>query len=197
MFYKKIKNVKIISPQNTFIEKGAQIGYGSIIYPNNYIKNDVKIGKNCILLPNNFITSSTIGDNCTIGPFAHLRPNTVLKNEVKIGNFCEIKNSTINSYTKVSHLTYIGDATIGEHCNIGCGVIFANYNGKIKQNTTIGNDCFIGSNSTLIAPLNIQDNCFIGANTTLTQSLNKNTFALSQRSDLKLKPNKFASSYKK
>ncbi len=174
---KKIsKNIKIIDPKSTFIEENVEIGEGTIIYPNNYIKNGVKIGKNCVILPNNLIEKSQIGDNVNIGPSSHIRPDTVICKNVKIGNFCEIKASFVGDSCKISHLTYIGDTIIGERCNFGCGVITANFNGKIKQKIEIGNDCFLGCNVNLIAPLKIGDNCYICAGATVTNDLKNDTF---------------------
>lgn len=188
-YIKKIKNVMILSPKNTFIEKGAVIGEGTIIYPNNYICSDAVIGQHCILFPNNYIKKCEIKDNCKIGPFTHIREDTVLGNGVKLGNFCEIKASFIGDSTKISHLTYIGNGIVGKNCNFGCGTIFANFNGKIKQKVQVGDNCFIGCNSNLIAPLKIEDNCFVAAGSTISKNLDKNSFAIS-RAELKVKPNK-------
>ncbi len=188
-YVKKLKNVIILSPKHTFIEKGAQIGTGTIIYPNNYIENGAKIGKNCVLYPNNYIKNSEVGDNCYIGPCSHIRENSILGNGVRFGNFCEIKNSSVGERTKISHLTYIGDGVVGKNCNFGCGTIFANFNGKIKQKITIGDDCFIGCNTNLIAPITIGKNTFVAAGSTVGQDLPENTFAIS-RAELKISQNK-------
>ena len=189
-FKKRIKGVNILSPQNTFIEQGVEIGEGTVIYPNNYIKSGVKIGKNCILYPGNFLESGIIGNNCSIGNNAHFRQKVVVGNNVKIGNFCELKCCFVQDNCKISHLTYIGDAEIGQNCNLGCGVVFANFNGTIKQKITIGNDCFIGCNSNLIAPLSIVNNCFIAGGSTITKDMQNNTFAIS-RTQQNCKDNKF------
>jgi len=187
---KKIaKNVQIIDKKNTYIEADVEVGEGTIIYPNNYIKNGVKIGKNCVILPNNFIEKSQIGDNVSLGPNAHIRPKTIIGNNVKIGNFCEIKASFVGDSCKISHLTYIGDAFLGKRCNFGCGVVTANFNGKIKQKTIVGNDCFIGCNVNLIAPVKIGDNCYICAGATVDKNLPQNTFLLPKR-DSEILPRK-------
>ncbi len=187
---KKIaKNVKIIDPKNTYIEEDVEVDFGTIIYPNNYIKNGVKIGKNCVILPNNFIEKSQLGDNVTIGPCSHIRAETNIGKNVKIGNFCEIKASFVGDSCKISHLTYIGDAFVGERCNFGCGVITANFNGKIKQKIIIGDDCFIGCNANLIAPLKIGKNSYICAGATVTNNLQENTFFLPKR-DSEIMPRK-------
>lgn len=194
MKYKHGKNFKLIDKKSIFIDKGVEIGSNVIIYENNRIEGKTKIGDNVIIYPGCFIVDSiissncnirssdieksTIGSNCSVGPFARLRPNSAIGNEVKIGNFVEIKNATIGNGTKVSHLAYVGDAKVGENCNIGCGVIFANYNGKTKNIINVGNNCFVGSNSNLIAPLTISDNNYICAGTTLTEDTNCDDFII-------------------
>ncbi len=155
-----------------------------------------KVGKNVKIIGNSVIENSIIQDNCIIkssyiegskimqgvlvGPFAHIRPNCVIDSNAKIGNFVEIKNSKIGQGSKVSHLAYVGDAEVGKNCNIGCGVIFANYNGKIKQKIVVEDNCFIGSNSNLIAPLYIAKNSYICAGTTLTKNTNPNDFVIAR-----------------
>lgn len=150
---------------------------------------NVKIGKNVKIQPFCVIEDSEIQDNCTIGPFAHIRPNCLIKKGTKIGNFCEIKNSIIGENCAISHLAYVGDCEIGNNCNIGAGVVFCNYDGKLKHKTIVGNNCFIGSNSTIIAPLTIGNNCFIAGASVLRQNLNQNEFYIS-KSENKIKPNK-------
>lgn len=188
------KNLKLINKKTIFIDKNVVIGNNVVIYENTRIEGNTVIGDNCVIKPNcyinnckignnvliisSYLTDSYIGDMCEIGPFARLRPNTELKHKVKIGNFVEIKNSIINDGCKISHLAYVGDADLGENCNIGCGVIFANYNGKTKNRTRVGNNCFIGSNCNLIAPLNIDDDCYICAGTTVTDDIKKGGFVI-------------------
>ena len=149
---------------------------------------DSEIGANVEIM-NSYIENSHVDENSKIGPFAHLRPNSRIGKNCRIGNFCEIKNSTIGDGTKVSHLAYVGDATIGKNCNIGCGVIFVNYNGKIKQQIEIGNNVFVGSNCNLIAPLKIEDNVYICAGTTVTQNLLENDFVIGREKET-IKPNR-------
>ena len=127
---------------------------------------------------NSVVENSVVGENCKVGPFAHIRPNSKILNNVKIGNFVEIKNSVIGENTKISHLAYVGDAVVGKNCNIGCGVIFVNYNGKQKNKIVVGDNCFIGSNCNLIAPLNIADGTYICAGTTVTKDTNVNDFVI-------------------
>lgn len=172
----------IIDPKTTFILGNCKIGKGVIIYPFNVIENS-SIGDGTVLLPFNHIVGSQIGggcrlassfielsrvkDNCRIGPFAHLRPDSQVECGARIGNFVEIKNSTIGSDTKVSHLSYVGDATIGKGVNIGCGAVFVNFNGKVKQRSFVGDGSFVGSSVNLIAPVKIGQRAFICAGTTV------------------------------
>ncbi len=193
MIFKKNK-LCIKDKRSVFIDKTVKIGKDVIIYENNRIEGDCVIGDNVIIFPNCYIKNSKIesgsiieysylenavvGENCHIGPYARLRPNAVLDNEVKIGNFVEIKNAKIGTKSKVSHLAYVGDAEIGKNCNVGCGVIFANYNGKIKQKSMVGDNCFIGSNTNIIAPVNIEKNTYICAGTTVTENVNSGSFVI-------------------
>lgn len=126
------------------------------------------------------VTNSSIGKNSSIGVYAHLRPNSKILENVKIGNFVETKNATIGNNTKASHLTYIGDATLGENINVGCGTIFCNYNGKIKQHTVVGDNAFVGSNVNLVAPLSIGKNSFIAAGSTITVDVPENALAIAR-----------------
>ena len=134
------------------------------------------------------IDSSSVGKGCSVGPFARLRPNSKLAENVKVGNFCEIKNSLVGSGSKISHLAYVGDASIGKNCNIGCGVIFANYNGKIKSKICLQDNCFIGSNVNLIAPLVVGEGSYICAGTTVTHSTNADDFVIGRVRQI-VKPN--------
>lgn len=188
-FLHKFDNFTVISTKTTFIEIGALIGKNVIIYPNCYIDKNCIIGDNSIIFGNCFLQNCVCGQGCKIGPFVHTREGTLLGDNVRLGNFCETKNAQIGNGVKVAHLCYIGDAQIDENCNIGCGVVFANFDGIKKHKTTIGANCFVGCNVNLIAPLNIGANCFVGAGTTVTQDLKVNSFAIS-RAELKIKPNK-------
>lgn len=181
-------NIEFENIQNTFIDEHSTFGSnvtlkGQIQIVHSHIKNNVSIN-------NSIISSSTIEDNCTIGPFAHLRNNTYIYNNVRIGNFVEIKNSTIGKNSKIAHLTYIGDCVCGEKVNFGCGVVICNYDGKNKHQTIIGNKVFIGSNSNLIAPLNIEDNVFIAAGSTVTTSVPDNSFVIARNKQITKKLNK-------
>lgn len=172
----EISNTAKIYDNNQIIN--SVIEGGVVIFPNSVIINSV-IKENTIVY-SSYIEDSEIGCNCVVGPYAHIRPNTKISDNVKIGNFVEIKKSEIESGTKVSHLTYVGDSIVGKNCNFGCGTITCNYDGKNKHKTIIGDNVFVGSNTNLIAPVEIKDNCFIAAGSTITKSLEKNTFAISR-----------------
>ena len=184
------------------MQENSDISKNAKIYENNFIINS-KIEDDVVLYPNNVIINSTIkrgsviyssqiegsvvGNNCFIGPNAHLRPDCEIDDGVKIGNFVEIKNSKIGSKSKVAHLTYIGDSVVGKNCNFGCGVVVCNFDGKQKHKTTIGDNVFVGSNANLIAPIKIGDNCFIAAGSTITKDLQPNCFSI-ERAEQKIKP---------
>ena len=136
------------------------------------------------MIKSSFIEKSQIENNVVVGPFAHLRPDSIIKSNAKIGNFVEIKNSIIGAGSKVSHLAYVGDAEIGKNCNIGCGVIFVNYNGKCKQKTIVGDGCFVGSNCNVIAPVVIAKNTYICAGTTLTKNTNAGDFVVGRAREI-------------
>ncbi|MGN0961505.1 MAG: DapH/DapD/GlmU-related protein [Christensenellales bacterium] len=164
------------------------IGINNIIINCKFIGDGIIIGNNCTLknviigektnITDSFIEDSLIGKACKIGPYSRLRQNCNIGDECKIGNFVEIKNSQLGNGVKSCHLSYIGDAIIGERTNVGCGVVFANYNGKVKNMTIVGKDCFIGSNSTLIAPVKIANESYICAGTTITKSTEEGDFVI-------------------
>lgn len=188
--------VIIIDPKNTYIECDVTIGQDTVIYPGNVIEGSTVIGENCLLYSNNRITNSTIGDdvtiensvvlnsavgdNTTVGPFAYIRPETTIGNNARIGDFVEIKKSTIGNGTKVSHLTYIGDAEVGEKCNFGCGTVVVNYDGKAKYKTTIGNNVFIGCNTNLVSPVEVEDDTYIAAGSTITEKVPEGSLAIAR-----------------
>lgn len=185
-----------------FIDNKAVIGENVIIYENNRIEGECVIGDNVTIYPNSFIDSSVIGKGtkiyssfiekakvgscCLVGPYAHLRAGSVIDDFVKIGNFCEIKNSEIGKYTKISHLAYVGDAKVGNNCNIGCGVIFVNFNGKTKSKTIVGDNSFIGSNVNLIAPVRVGNSAYVCAGTTVDRNVEPGDFVIGRvRAELK------------
>lgn len=168
------ENVKVYP--NVYVLGKTIIKKGSVIYPGTTII-DSEIGENS-KIKNSYIENSVVKNNVTVGPFAHLRPGSVIFDGAKIGNFVEIKNSKIGENTKVSHLAYVGDADVGKNCNIGCGAIFVNYNGKSKNRTTVGDNCFIGSNCNVIAPVSVADETYVCAGTTLSVSTEKDDFII-------------------
>lgn len=192
--YHMNNGVTIIDPINTYIDMDVEIGRDSVIYPNVFLHGDTSIGEECEILPGTRIFSSVVGngtkvessviyeskvgENTSVGPFAYLRPGSSIGDKVKIGDFVEIKNSVIGNGTKISHLSYVGDASVGEDCNLGCGVITVNYNGKEKNRTVIGKECFIGCNSNLIAPVEVEDGAYVAAGTTITERVNSNSLAI-------------------
>lgn len=188
--------VTLIDPNTTYVDMDVTIGEDTIIYPNTQIFGDTIIGKNNIIGPNTYIENSVFGDdveakfvfsngakvgsNVKIGPYVHLRPDTVLGDDAKVGNFVEVKNSNVGKGTKLPHLSYIGDSDIGNDCNIGCGSITVNYDGKNKFRTTIGNNCFVGCNSNLVAPVTLNDGSYIGAGSTITKNVPENSLAIAR-----------------
>ena len=188
--------VTIIDPNCTYISEDVQIEKDTIIYPGNVIEGSSIIKEGCILYPNSRIVDSIISENVTIqssvileskigsdttvGPFAYIRPETSIGNHVRIGDFVEIKKSTIGDNTKVSHLTYIGDAEVGNDCNFGCGTVVVNYDGKDKHKTIIGDNSFIGCNTNLVSPLEVEDNTYIAAGSTITEKVPKGALAIAR-----------------
>ena len=191
---KNYGGIKILDKKSVFIDCSVKIGKNVTIYENNRIEGNTIIGDGVTILPNCYIKNTVIGEgstfnysqsenaivgkNVSVGPFARLRPNATIKDGAKIGNFVEIKNAVIGEGTKVSHLAYVGDADVGKNCNIGCGAIFVNYNGKEKNRTIVQDDCFIGSNCNIIAPVTIKSGSYICAGTTVTDDVNGDDFVI-------------------
>lgn len=155
---------------NTVLEDGCVIGSFS------YIENS-QIGRNTVVKSSR-ITDSVVGCNCTVGPNAHLRDGTTVGNDCRIGNFVEIKKSVLHDDVKAAHLSYVGDAEVGARTNIGCGVIFVNFDGKTKHRTTVGDDCFIGCNTNLVAPLTVGNGCFVACGTTVDKDVPDGAFSI-------------------
>lgn len=173
------KNVtKEYNKNGIYIEKGCFVERGTIIWSNNIILNGSKIYSGAELLPFNVVENSEIGKGSRVGPFTHLRPQTIISNDCRIGNFVEIKKSTVGSGSKISHLTYVGDGEIGKDCNIGCGVVFCNYDGKNKYKTILKDRVFVGCNSNLIAPVCLEKESYVAAGTTVTNNLPANALAI-------------------
>jgi bifunctional UDP-N-acetylglucosamine pyrophosphorylase / glucosamine-1-phosphate N-acetyltransferase len=188
--------VTIINPATTHISVDTTIGSDTVILPGTIIEGKTVIGEDCKIGPNSHIVDSVIGDSTTIhssvilssqvgnatavGPFAHLRPDSSLGDHVKIGNFVEVKKSKLGNDTKVSHLSYIGDAEIGNNVNVGCGSITVNYDGKNKYQTIIEDDVFVGCNSNLVAPVKLGKGSFVAAGSTITKEVPEEALAIAR-----------------
>ena len=170
-----ISNIKEIGNNNTIINC-CFTGDGIVIGNNCTLKN-VSVGENSVIT-DSYIEDSFVGKDCKIGPFSRIRPQTNIGDGCKIGNFVEIKNSQLGKSVKAGHLAYIGDAIIGNNTNIGCGVVFANYNGVKKNISIVGNNCFLGSNVNIVAPVKIKDETYICAGTTVTNDTEEGDFVI-------------------
>ncbi len=172
----KIDESAIIYPNVVIVN--SVIKAGVVIESNSFIKDSI-IGENTTISCS-YINKSNIGKNNIIGPFTNIRENTITKDFVKIGSFVEVKNVKIKSKTKIPHLAYVGDASLGSNINIGAGTIVANYDGVNKYETTIADNAFIGSNVTLISPLKIEKNTFVAAGSVITKDIPENNFAIAR-----------------
>ncbi len=190
------QGVQIFDPLHTYIAPDAQIAAGAVILPGCIIRAGCTIGANAVIGPNTLLEQatigegttvnhsqvyqSTVGDRVTVGPFAYIRPDCTVGNGCRIGDFVELKKSTIGNGTKVSHLTYIGDAVVGERVNFGCGTVVVNYDGYHKYQTIIGDDCFIGCNTNLVSPVTLGDRAFTAAGTTVTKDVPAGALAVAR-----------------
>ena len=179
--------VKMISPETIFFSKDTKIGSNVTIEPYVVIRSKVKIGNNVIIKSFSHLESCKIENKVEIGPYARIRPNTILKQGSKVGNFVEIKKSTLGNKSKVNHLSYVGDAQIGKSVNIGAGTITCNYDGVNKNKTNIKDKVFIGSNSSLVAPVTINKDSIIGAGSVITKNVRKKSLALTRSPQLEVK----------
>lgn len=189
-----LSGVTIIDPTSCYIEQDVQIGQDTVIYPHCQLRGRTEIGSGCVLEGECMLTDTVVGDGshlikvvadkavigerANIGPFAYLRPGTRLAEDVKVGDFAELKNAVVGRGSKIPHLSYVGDAEVGERVNIGCGTITCNYDGVNKHLTKIGNDVFIGSNTNLVAPVEVADNAFVGAGSTITRPVEAGALAV-------------------
>jgi len=191
------KGVTFIDKESVYVHPESVIGTETVIYPNVHIEGRTSIGSGCIVYPNSRIIDSTIGNNviikdstviessainegASVGPFAHIRPGSVIGKHARIGNFVEVKKSVIGSGTKASHLSYLGDAEIGEQVNIGAGTITCNYDGRIKHKTLIEDNVFIGSDTQFVAPVRIGKGAYVGAGSTITKDVPPFALAISR-----------------
>ena len=183
----KKQGVKMIAPETVFFSKDTKIGKNVTIDPYVVIKDKVKIQNNVKIFSFSHLESVKIENNVSVGPYARLRPGTILKSGSKIGNFVEVKKSKVGKRSKVSHLSYIGDTNLGKNINVGAGTITCNYDGFKKNKTKIKDNVFIGSNSSLVAPLTINENSIIGAGSVITKSVKKKSLALTRSSQIEIK----------
>ncbi|MCU6756168.1 Bifunctional protein GlmU [uncultured Eubacterium sp.] len=179
--------VRFIDIRTAYIEEGVTIGAGTVIYPCVVIEGDVTIGENCTIGQNSRIKDSVIGDDTSIqssvileskvgsgtsvGPFAYLRPNSEVGDGCKVGDFVEIKNSKLGDGAKAAHLTYVGDSDVGERVNLGCGVVFVNYDGSRKYRSVVEDGAFIGCNVNLVSPVHVGKDAYIAAGSTITEDV--------------------------
>ena len=181
------QGVKMIAPDTVFFSKDTKIGKNVSIDPYVVIRKKVKIQNNVKIFSFSHLENVRIENNVNIGPYARLRPGTILKSGTRIGNFVEIKKSTIEKNSKVNHLSYIGDTSIGKNVNIGAGTITCNFDGVKKNKTKIKNNVFIGSNSSLVAPVTINEKSIIGAGSVITKNVNKKSLALTRSDQIEIK----------
>ncbi len=174
------KGVNLIAPETIILSKDTIFGKNVTVEPYVVFGPKVKIGDNSYIKSFSHIEGSKIEKNVSIGPYARLRQGTIIKSNAKIGNFVETKKSSISSNSKINHLSYIGDTTIGKNSNIGAGTITCNYNGIKKSKTKISDNVFVGSNTSLVAPVKLERNSIIGAGSVITQNVKKNSLALTR-----------------
>ena len=174
------KGVKMKGPETVFFSKDTKIGKNVEIEPYVIFANDVQIGDNVKILSFSHLEGVKIENNVSIGPYARLRPGSKIKFGSKIGNFVEVKKTVIDKNSKVNHLSYIGDSEVGKNVNIGAGTITCNYDGKKKSKTKIKDEVFVGSNTSLVAPITLNEKSVIGAGSVITKNVNKGSLALTR-----------------
>jgi len=179
--------VKMLGPETIFFSNDTKIGKNVTIEPYVVIGKNVKIGNNVIIKSFSHLESCKIENKVEVGPYARIRPDTILKEGSKIGNFVEIKKSTIGKKSKVNHLSYIGDSDLGKSVNIGAGTITCNYDGVKKSKTKIKDKVFVGSNSSLVAPITIEQESIIGAGSVITKTVKKKSLALTRSLQTEIK----------
>lgn len=181
------KGVTLMDPDSTFVDADVEVGADTVIYPFTWLEGKTVVGEGCEIGPNSRFNNAQIGDNVaaqftyghdcvidsgvTMGPYVHIRPNSHIFNDVKIGNFVEVKNSNVGVGTKLPHLQYIGDSDVGSNVNLGCGTVTVNYDGKLKHRTVIGDNAFVGCNTSLVAPVSVGEGAYIGAGSVITKDV--------------------------
>ena len=181
------KGVKMIAPETVFFSENTKIGKNVTIEPYVVIADKVSIGNNVKILSFSHLEGVKIENNIDIGPYARIRPGTHLKSGSKVGNFVEVKKSVIGNNSKLSHLSYIGDSKLGKRVNIGAGTITCNYDGIKKSKTIINDDVFVGSNSSLVAPIKLEKKSVIGAGSVITKKVSKKSLALTRAEQIEIK----------
>ena len=181
------KGVNLIAPETIFLSKDTLFGENVTVEPYVVFGPKVKIGDNSYIKSFSHLEGTKIEKNVVVGPYARLREGTILKENTKIGNFVETKKSNINKNSKVNHLSYIGDTSIGKNSNIGAGTITCNYDGIKKSKTKISDNVFVGSNTSLVAPVNLEKNSIIGAGSVITKNVKKKSLALTRGPQLEIK----------
>lgn len=188
--------VRILNPDSVRADADVIVGRDTVIYPNTILEGKTQIGEDCVIGPSTQLKNTVVGDgtevissvatdskigcNTNVGPFAYLRPNSKVGDEVKVGDFVEVKNATIGNGTKISHLTYVGDADVGERVNFGCGTVTVNYDGINKHRTVIEDDCFIGCNSNLVSPVTLHRGAYTAAGSTITDEVPEDSLAIAR-----------------
>ena len=181
------KGVKMIAPDTVFFSENTKIGKNVTIEPYVVIAENVSVGNNVKILSFSHLEGVKIENNVNIGPYARLRPGTVLKSGSKVGNFVELKKSIIGKDSKINHLSYVGDAKIGKKVNVGAGTITCNYDGIKKSKTIIEDGVFVGSNSSLVAPIKLEKKSIVGAGSVITKKVSKNSLALTRSEQIEKK----------
>ena len=179
--------VTLKTPETVFLSKDTKFGKNVTIHQYVIIGKKVKIGSNVEILPFTHIENATLEENVNVGPFSRIRPGSLLSKGSKIGNFVEIKKSKVGKNSKINHLSYVGDSTIGKNVNIGAGTITCNYDGKKKNKTKILDDAFIGSNTSLVAPIKIGKRAVVGAGSTLSKDVKDKSLALTRANQLEIR----------
>lgn len=188
--------VLMMDAQSVWVEDGVTVGKGTLLLPGTILRGETSIGENCQIGPNVMLTGCTVGNNvtineaqceeseirdgCEIGPYTHIRSHCVVGEGSKIGAFVQLKNCNLGKGTKMAHLTYVGDADVGDDCNFGCGCVTCNYDGKNKYRTTIGDHAFIGCNTNLVAPVTVGDGAYTAAGSTITGEVPADSLAIAR-----------------
>ncbi len=195
-FYLYADGVEIWDFDSCYVSPFAEVASGSVLMPGTILKGNTRIASGAVIGPNSLLENavvgegstvnasqvydSTIGKNTTVGPFAYVRPNCTVGDDIKVGDFVELKNSTIGNGTKISHLTYVGDSDLGQRINLGCGTVTVNYDGKSKYRCTVEDDCFIGCNTNMIAPVKIGKGSYVAAGSTITEDVPEGSLAIAR-----------------